>query len=449
MKKVITYGSFDLFHEGHYNLLKRAKDLGDYLIVGVTTEHYDESRGKLNVIDSIMERIENVKKTGFVDEVVIEDHEGQKLEDIQKHEVDIFVVGSDWTGVFDYLNAYCKVVYLERTKNISSTLIRQKYDILRLGIIGNGRIARRFVPEAKYVSGMNVEGVFNPNAKSAEQFADKFSLNFFTDNLRKFFEKIDLVYIASPHGTHYDYIKESLNNGKHILCEKPLVLSRAQAEEVFKIAREKKLILFEAIKTAYCPAFSKVTAIVKSGRIGQIKDVEAAFTKLTADKARELKSDGFGGSFIELASYPLLAIVKILGTNYKSVRFESFVNKEGVDIYTKAYLRYENAIATAKVGLKVKSEGELIASGTNGYLFVKAPWWKTQDFELRYENQGQNEKHFHKFYGDGLRYEISDFVASILGNGSKNFKLLIGESVAIAGIMEAFIKGEGVERIEE
>ena len=83
MKKVITYGSFDLFHEGHYNLLKRAKALGDYLIVGVTTEQYDESRGKLNIVDSLDKRIENVRQTGFADEIIVEDHPGQKVEDVQ------------------------------------------------------------------------------------------------------------------------------------------------------------------------------------------------------------------------------------------------------------------------------------------------------------------------------------------------------------------------------
>ena len=81
MKKVITYGTFDLFHQGHYNLLKRAKELGDYLIVGVTTEHFDESRGKVNVVDSVLERVENVRKTGFADEIILEDHIGQKIED--------------------------------------------------------------------------------------------------------------------------------------------------------------------------------------------------------------------------------------------------------------------------------------------------------------------------------------------------------------------------------
>ena len=91
MKKVITYGSFDLFHEGHYNLLKRAKALGDYLIVGVTTEQYDESRGKLNIVDSLDKRIENVRQTGFADEIIVEDHPGQKVEDVQKYDITRYV----------------------------------------------------------------------------------------------------------------------------------------------------------------------------------------------------------------------------------------------------------------------------------------------------------------------------------------------------------------------
>ena len=131
MTRVITYGTFDLFHQGHYNLLKRAKELGDYLIVGVTTEHFDEARGKVNVVDSIMERIENVRKTGFADEIIVEDHEGQKIEDIQKYNIDIFTVGSDWVGTFDYLKRFCKVVYLERTPDISSTkLLKNQFHIV-------------------------------------------------------------------------------------------------------------------------------------------------------------------------------------------------------------------------------------------------------------------------------------------------------------------------------
>ena len=178
MTKVITYGTFDLFHEGHYKLLKRAKALGDYLIVGVTTEEYDQTRGKLNVVDSLVTRIENVKKSGFADEVIIESSPGQKLLDVQKYHIDIFTVGSDWVGTFDYLSDYCKVVYLERTKNISSTMLRaQKKHIQRIGVIGTGRIAGRFIPEAKLVSGVNVEAVYNPHPESAARFAKKWGID--------------------------------------------------------------------------------------------------------------------------------------------------------------------------------------------------------------------------------------------------------------------------------
>lgn len=441
MKKVITYGSFDLFHEGHYKLLQRAKQLGDYLIVGVTTEHYDASRGKMNVVDSLMERIENVKQTGFADEVIIEDHVGQKIEDIQKYDIDIFTVGSDWIGYFDYLKEYCEVVYLERTKDISSTMLRAKrYNIIRMGIIGTGRIANRFMPEAKYVSGVNVECVYNPHTESAKAFAEKYQLNHYYDSLEKFWEDVDAVYIASPHATHYGYIKGAIEHGKHVLCEKPMVLKAAEAHELYGLAKEKSCVLMEAIKTAYCPGFIQLINTVKSGAIGEIKDVEATFTKLENPTSREMTDLECGGSFTELASYTLLPIIKILGMNYQDIHFEKFDNKNGVDIYAKAYMKYANAVATSKTGLGVKSEGQLIISGTKGYALVEAPWWKTKAFELRYEDSEMNEKYFSKFLGDGLRYELGDFVAVVNGYEEKGFKLTREESVSLAEIMERFLQ---------
>lgn len=439
MKKVITYGSFDLFHEGHYRLLQRAKALGDYLIVGVTTEHYDESRGKMNVINSLMERVENVKNTGFADEIIIEDHFGQKIEDIIKYNIDVFTVGSDWTGAFDYLKDYCDVVYLERTKGISSSQLRSNYKILKIGIIGTGRIASRFVPEAKYVSGVNAESVYNPNIESAKKFAKKFQLKTYTDDLKKFFETIDAVYIASPHGTHYEYIKSALEHKKHVICEKPMVLKKMQAEELFALAKENGCILMEALKTAFCPGFSQVLNIARSGTIGAIRDVEACFTKLVSADTRELSDTEIGGSFTELASYTLLPMIKLLGIHYEDVRFDSFTDENGVDLYTKAYVRYKNAMATSKTGLGVKSEGQLVISGTRGYIIVEAPWWKTTSFEVRYENTSHNEKYFSKFLGDGLRYELSNFVSAVNGNKQKLEKLTREDSIVLAELMEKFL----------
>ena len=443
MKKVITYGSFDLFHKGHYKLLDRAKKLGDYLIVGITTEHYDESRGKMNVIDSLLERIENVRKTGLADEIIIEDHVGQKVEDIIKYDIDVFTVGSDWTGVFDYLNSYCEVVYLERTKDISSTLIReQKFGIIKLGVIGTGRIANRMVPEAKYVSGINLEAVYNPNFEHAKDFADKFQLEASYNNLEEFLDRIDAVYIASPHETHYEYIKKAIMSKKHVLCEKPMVLNKSEAEELYDLAKENKVILLEAIKTAYSPGFSELLDFARSGAIGIIRDIDACFTKLESPKNRELTDLINGGAFLELASYTMLPIVKIFGTKYKDVTFKTIKAKNGLDLYTKAEFVYEQGFATAKNGLGVKSEGELIISGTEGYIKVEAPWWKTKHFEICYEDMSRNEKHSMKFLGDGIRYEISDFLTAIRFGKNLEFKLNKSESIFFAEIIEKFIQSQ-------
>lgn len=441
MKTIITYGTFDLFHEGHYNILKRAKELGDYLIVGVTSEYYDTMRGKLNVVESLMERVEHVRESGFADQIIIEDHVGQKIEDIQKYHVDTFVIGSDWLGKFDYLKEYCEVIYLDRTRGVSSTMRRsENYELIRTGIIGCGRIANRFVPEARYVSGFHVEGVYNPNIESAKRFADKHELDFASDDFEYFLKNINSVYIASPHHTHYMYAKKAIENGKHVLCEKPMVLNRAEAEELFELAKKKNVVLMEAIKTAYSPGFVRLLGMAKSGLIGRIVDVEACFTKLSQDDVREIKDKECGGSFTELASYTLLPIIKLMGVDYSDINFDVVEKSCGVDGYTKAYLHYPDGIAMSKTGLKVKSDGHLLISGTNGYIMVKAPWWKTSEFEICYEDFEKNEKVFTKFQGEGLRYEISDFVAAINGYRNEDFKLTKKESIVLAEIMEKFLK---------
>ncbi len=448
MIKVITYGTFDVFHQGHYNLLKNAKALGDYLVVGVTTENYDKERGKLNVSQSLMERIKNVKDSGLADEIIIEEYEGQKIEDIQKYNIDIFAIGSDWIGKFDYLSEYCTVNYLQRTKGVSSTMIRNSKDIvIKLGVIGTGRIANRFIVESKYVSGVNIEAVFNPKIESAKEFSVKHELNYYSDDFNMFIEKVDAVYIASPHLTHDEYIERALQKGKHVLCEKPMVLNSEKATQLYDLAKNKKLILLEAVKTAYCPGFRRLVTIVKSGAIGTIKNIDASFTKLTPSDTREMIKSMAGGSMTELGSYPLFAILKILGTNCKEVNFVSYNNSQ-VDVFTKGQILYEKAVATFKVGLGVKTEGDLIISGTKGYAYVPAPWWKTEYFELRYEDLNATKKYFYKFEGDGLRYELTEFLQRIKSNENSSFLLTVEESLEIARIMQLYLQNVNVTTID-
>lgn len=438
MKRVITYGTYDLLHQGHINLLRRAKELGDYLIVGVTSDSFDRGRGKLNVRNNVLERVEAVRKTGFADEIIIEDYLGQKIDDIQRYGVNIFAIGSDWEGKFDYLNEYCQVVYLPRTQGISSTMIReQTEEVFRIGIVGSGRIAKRFVPETKVVNSIEVVAVYNPHVESAESFAAQFSIKAYTDNYGDFLNDIDAVYIASPHLSHYQYAKEALYKGKHVLCEIPFVLSTTEAQELYDYAKANNLVLLEASKTAFCPSFNHLVTLVKSGIIGNVVDVKSSLSKMVSYPIRELDVKQAGGAMNEHASLTLLPIIRLLGKDYTDINFHSKV-ENGVDVYTKVVVNYPHATSSATLGIGVKTEGNLVISGTKGYIYVPAPWWLTSFFEVRYEDQTKNKKYFYSYDGEGLRYEIQEFISMIVNNRKSSYKYHCSESMAIVEIIEKY-----------
>ena len=441
MKKIITYGSFDLFHEGHYKLLKRAKELGDYLIVGVTTEHYDRQRGKLNLVDPIMTRIQNVKDTGFADEIIVEDHEGQKIEDIQKYGIDTFVLGSDWVGKFDYLKQYCKVVYLDRTPNISSTIIRGDIlQLVRIGIVGTGRVARRFCNETKYVSGVEAVSAYNPNKDGLHSFTAEFSINAFSDDYDEFLESVDAVYVASPNETHADYVRRALEAGKHVLCEKPMTFTYQEAIELYALAKTREVVLMEGIRAAYLPGFQHLLNVVSNGTIGEVCDIEACFTRIGDPNSREMSDARYGGAFMEYGSYTMLPIFKLLGFDYEDVIIDSILGEGGIDRFTKVGFRYKDSMATSRTGAGVKSEGQLVISGTQGYILAQSPWWLIRSFDVRYEDESRVDHYEAPFVGtSGFRYEIAEFMDKINGTGGKDYKLTADESIAMAKVVEKFM----------
>ncbi len=447
MIKVITYGTYDLLHEGHVNLLRRAKELGDYLIVGVTSDSFDRGRGKLNVRNNVLERVEAVKATGYADEVIIEDYLGQKIDDIQRYDVDIFAIGSDWVGKFDYLEEYCKVVYLPRTEGISSTMLRNQIEeVFRIGIVGSGRIAKRFVPESAVVNSAKITSVFDTNKTSAELFGKKFDIKPYSDCFEAFLNDIDAVYIASPHLTHYDYTKRALYAGKHVLCEIPFMLKAEQAKELYDYAYGHNLVLLEASKTAFCPSFNHLVTLVKSGVIGDVVDVKTSLSKMVYAPTRELDATQSGGAMNEHAPLNMMAIIKLLGKDYCKVNFYSKI-ENGVDIYTKADICYPHATASMTLGIGVKTEGNMVVSGTKGYIYVPAPWWLTDFFEIRYEDQTRNKKFFYSYDGDGLRYEIQEFMSMIVNHRKSSYKLRREDSIAIADVIEKFNNKENYNEI--
>lgn len=432
MIKVITYGTYDLLHFGHIRLLERAKALGDYLIVGVTAEDFDKTRGKINVQQSLMERVEAVRATGIADEIIIEEYEGQKIDDIRRYGVDIFTVGSDWVGKFDYLNEYCKVVYLDRTKGVSSTQLRAEKRLVRMGLAGDTQIFEKYRQEASFVNGVELVAAYTLDTSLVKECGDIE----FTDDYDALLDKVDAVTIVSHPTEHYEQIKAALQKGKHVLCESPVALRSEQCRELFELAQEKHVILMDAIKTAYATAYHRLLLLAKSGKIGQVVSVDATCTS-TKELISKVDTYKKRNSICAWGPTAMLPVFQLLGMDYSSKMVNSYFMKEDdtFDLFSKIDFIYKNAVASVKVGKGVKAEGELIIAGTKGYIYVPAPWWKTDYFEIRYENPADNKRYFYQLEGEGIRYQIVAFIKSI-ENGRLNSQISQEISEQISAVIE-------------
>lgn len=416
MIKVITYGTFDMFHFGHQRLLERAKALGDYLIVGVTSDDYDKTRGKINNQQTLVERVASVRATGIADEIIVEEYEGQKIDDIRRLGVDIFTVGSDWVGYFDYLNEFCKVVYLPRTEGISSSEIRAEKRKLVIGTIGEGTLCKKFIREMQYVNGVEYR------------------------EIGESLEGVDAVYIATQPTLHYEKVKSALEAGKHVICESPIALSMAQYHELESLALQKGLVLADGIKTAYSTAYSRLLVVAKSGRIGNIVSVDSVCTSLEGG-AGEIGADlsKKQNSICAWGPTAMLPVFQLLGTDYKSKTIVSKIIDEDLcfDGFSKIDFIFDHAVASVKVGKAAKAEGELIITGTKGYIYVPAPWWKTDYFEVRFENPTDNKRYFYQLDGEGIRYEIVAF-AKAIESGKGMYYINNNVSEAIINVIESY-----------
>lgn len=419
MTKVITYGTYDLLHHGHIRLLERAKALGDYLIVGVTADGFDKARGKINVQQSLMDRIEAIRKTGLADQIIVEEYEGQKIDDIRKYNVDIFTVGSDWIGKFDYLNEFCKVVYLDRTQGISSTYLRSSKNELRIGIIGETVLVNKFLTECGYVNGIAVTGILSITQGLLSEKAK--SLSKTIKSFDQLCSNCDAVYIASLPEHHFEQCRKALEAGLHVLCESPICQSKKEFDYLIDLAHQKDLVLMDGIKTAYSLAFSRLMLLVKGGIIGDVLSVDTTCTSLRdiGDGCSAIP-DCIWNSINYWGPTAMLPIFDVFGSDYKHLQLSSKSSERDVkfDLFTKGSFIFKNGVASFKVGQGVKSEGEMVISGTKGYIYVPAPWWKTDYFEVRYENPINNKRYFYQLEGEGIRYEIRSFLMQIDGDKS-------------------------------
>lgn len=406
---VITYGTYDLLHYGHIRFLKRARALGDYLIVGVTSDAFDRDRGKLNVFQSLSDRISAIEALGIADKVVVEEYQGQKIEDIRKYGVDIFAIGSDWTGKFDYLNKYCKVVYLDRTEGVSSTELRaDKANHVRLGCIGADYLVGRLAEESKHVPNLQLTSIYPFEGQDASNVAAGLPVTV-ASSVADLVDDVDAVYISARIDRREALIREALSAGCHVLCESPAFLSVESAQSLLDLARSQGLVLMEAVKTLFFPAFKHLKLLLESGVVGEIKDIRASYSHVFDELDR---SDPYEGSFYDMGAYTLLPAMALIGRDYIDSQLTCY-NDGDFNLWTKCDLLYPTASATLSCGRGMKTEGDMVITGTDGYVYVPAPWWKIEYFEVRGEDLRSTRKYYFECTGQGQRYELFEFTRRI------------------------------------
>ncbi|MFR7590275.1 MAG: adenylyltransferase/cytidyltransferase family protein [Longibaculum sp.] len=433
MKKVITYGTFDLFHQGHYNILKRAKELGDYLIVGVTGENYDAERGKLSVQDSLPERIENVRKTGFADQIIVEEYDGQKINDIISYGVDVLVLGLDWKGKFDHLKKYCDVVYLERTKNISSTQLRQeKNTIFKYGIVTNSILENDFIFDAEYVSGIHIESIYSKSKEISKAICENLYISYEFSDYKDFLSTVDIVYINCEIEERYKYIKEALLNGKHVISDSPMSLELSKVEELYHLAEKENRILLDNIPTVYIKTFNQLLSIANSHLIGEIINVRCS---LPIEKL----SMYYSRSIYDAIYFTICILTKILGRDYQDIQVKAIKNN-GEVVYEKIELDYENSVAYGEITQHIQSHSYLELVGTNGKIEVPDLWWHANYFKVITNDTNNVRRYSTNFEGNGFRYLMQVMMQMIKDKKIESQRLSSKDSIEITKILTKLLK---------
>ncbi|MBE5889741.1 MAG: glycerol-3-phosphate cytidyltransferase [Lachnospiraceae bacterium] len=427
MKKVITYGTFDMFHQGHYNIIKRAKEYGDYLIVGVTGDSYDVGRGKLSVHDSIATRINNVKNTGLADAIIVEEYLGQKISDIIKYDVDVFVIGDDWKGKFDHLKQYCDVVYLERTKNISSTQLREEnFKQYNIGLIVDEPKDNQLIVESQKLSGFKVTSVFSESREVLDAFQEKYDIENAYRNLDAFWRDTDIVFVKCHLDKRADFIEQCLAHGKHVIADPPFSLDAKIHKHLYKVAKDNQVALIDNVKMVYVRIFIQLLWMTHAGMIGDIIRFNCSISK---------RDRSIVNLFDDLAALALCPVIKIMGKEYDAIEPNLVTSEDGIE-YASITLKYPTGEASINIGNKIRVKEQLEIIGTEGTIRLKDNWWKSNYFELETTDGSEVKTYSMNFEGNGFCFLLSAMRTMLENNRTESMGLFPDESNTIVKILE-------------
>jgi predicted dehydrogenase len=259
------------------------------------------------------------------------------------------------------------------------------------------------------------------------------------ESQEELFQDCDAVFINTPVDEHCSQILAAIEHKRHVICNTPIFLTREEAELCYQKADDAGVVLFEGIKTLYFPAFEHMLLLVKSGLIGSVKDIDVSCSQIP-ENMDQVEKNKYLGSLYDWCTDVMLPIIKIYETQCLDCRLMDF-RKEEFSFFTRGLLQFPNATASIKVGKGMKVEGELIITGTKGYLYVPAPWWRTEYFEIRYEDLRDVKKYFYNYEGEGLRYMIYAFLHAIYGT-ERNIRHTRQDVLRSTAILEQLHRGD-------
>lgn len=305
--------------------------------------------------------------------------------------------------------------------------------------MGLGRIAGTFCNMLKELEGAEIYAVASRTIEKAEAFGQNYQAARCYSSYEELVqdECVDIIYVATPIGSHYDNVKLCLNAGKNVLCEKAFTLKADEAEELYALAREKKLFLMEAVWTKCHPVFRKIMEWKKEGKFGEIQGVEARFYTAATKEHRLLKKNQ-GGVLYDMTLYPLTYACAMLGYEPQHIHALAVKGGEAVDVMESIQLQYENgAFATLTGGLACERQSTLYIHGTKGSVLVHQENFHCAQHVALYDWNNQIIEEFEEpFRINGYEYEAMEAMNCLQEGRIESNLMPMQETIALIRLME-------------
>lgn len=317
----------------------------------------------------------------------------------------------------------------------------------RWGILGAGRIAEKFCTAMSVVEGSSVYAVASRDLKKSKEYAEKFSAEKFYDSYEELVkdDNVDIVYIATPHAFHLEQAMLCFDNGKAVLCEKPLSLSYEQSSKMIRAAAENKLFFMEGMWSRFMPSIEKILSLIEQHAIGkpQYLSVDFGFTAPYDIEGRLFNKSLGGGAVLDIGVYAFFLATLIFGEP-SSIKSVSKLSATGVDEYANMILQYpkgETAHLLTSIVFDTSLEAEIV--GTKGSIKLKNPWYKTTEFTL-YAKDAEPQDFSMPHESNGFEHEIRE-VMHCLDNGLlQSPKMTHDFTLSVAKMMDEVLRQAGV-----